>query len=767
MTGKPSYEELEQRIQELETAQARRLAVDMAARDFFIFSPDMLCVADFNGYFRIINAAFENSLGYSRQELLKTPFIDFVHPDDKTATLGALEQLTRGEPVVCFENRYRHKDGSYKWLAWSAAPVMAEHIAYAIARDVSAQKAIQRKLAAQRDLFDNVLSNVHASIFWKDRNSVFLGANDRFIREAGLKSLEELVGKTDYDLAWTREQADFYRECDRKVMDTGEPMLNIEESQLQADGRKVELLTNKVPLLDESGQVTGMLGIYIDITKRKHAEATLKKSEARLQTLLDTAPEFIFVTNAQGAIIKANRYACEHSGYNEEEVIGKNIRDFLTSESQNTCEFNFHELRHRGHSRADVAFVCRDGRVIEVECAATAVPDEHDDFTTFLIIQRDVTERNRAAAALANSERRFRAIFNSTYQLIGVLDTDGTLLQANQTALDFGGLTEANVVGLPLWDTYWWSYSAQVQKRLKAAIETASQGTPVRYEEDVLAENNIPRTMDFTLKPVMGQNGETVLIIAEGRDITDRKRAEEERQLHRQEIAHVIRLSTMGEMASGMAHELNQPLAALVSYCGTARMLVESLPTPSQELHDILERSVEQAHHASRIIKHLREFVGKEADHKELLGLDQVIEDINILLGSELKRANVEVERDLDSKGRKVMANKVQIEQVLVNLVMNSIEAIAGRQANGGKVMLKTRVIEDESIEVTVTDNGPGIHADMISKMFKPFQTTKASGMGMGLSISRSIVEAHGGTIWADTQRGTGAQFGFTLLVYE
>jgi two-component system sensor histidine kinase TtrS len=240
---------------------------------------------------------------------------------------------------------------------------------------------------------------------------------------------------------------------------------------------------------------------------------------------------------------------------------------------------------------------------------------------------------------------------------------------------------------------------------------------------------------------------------------------EEELQRHHQELAHVIRLSTMGEMASGMAHELNQPLAAVVSYCGTAISLVESLPEPSQQLREILERASEQAQRASSIIRHLREFVSKESDLKQPLDLDQVIKGLKVILGSELKSSKVRLEHHLDGRGRKVMANKVQIEQVLVNLVRNSIEAIHSMQTNAGKVILETHLLKDGSIEVTVTDNGPGIDAGMIGKLFNPFQTSKASGMGMGLSISRSIIEAHGGRIWADEQRYNGALFCFSLSV--
>jgi PAS domain S-box-containing protein len=611
------------------------------------------------------------------------------------------------------------------------------------------------------------LSNVPASIFWKDLNSVFLGANRRFASDTGIQDPQELVGKTDYDLAWTREQADFYRACDRKVMESGEPMLNIEESQLQANGGKIELLTNKVPLFDETEQVTGMLGIYMDISPLKKAETTLRKSEARLRTLFDSAAEFIFVIDPVGVIIKANRYVYDRSGYEEDEVIGKNIKDFFTEESQAICDCNFPGLRERGYNRADIGFACKDGKVIQMECSATAVPDDEGNFTTFLIIQRDMTERKRAADALANSERRFRAIFNSTYQLIGVLDPDGILLQANQTALDLGALKEEDVVGLPFWETYWWSYSTDVQERLKAAVKDAAQGKRVGYEEDVRGAGGVISTIEYTLTPVFNKYGETVLIIPEGRDITDKKRAEKVLQAHRQELAHVTRVSTMGEMASGMAHELNQPLAALTSYCGTAISLAKSAPAAPRELCDVLERAAEQAHRAGSIVRHLREFATKETDHKQPQDIDPVITGVNALLCTEFKNAGVKFEHHLDGRGCKVMANKVQIEQVIVNLLMNSIEAIQSAQSNDGKVILETHVSDGEFIEVTVADNGPGINVDIMGKMFDPFQTSKASGMGMGLTISRSIIEEHGGRLWADEQRRNGALFGFSLSVYE
>ena len=287
--------------------------------------------------------------------------------------------------------------------------------------------------------------------------------------------------------------------------------------------------------------LTVIVGMVADSRLRRERESTIlaQTLDRRWQTLFDSAADSIFVIDADGMILQANRYTYEHSGYGRDELLGRNIKDFFTEASQHTCDCNFPGLRERGYSRAEVEFVSKDGSVLKMECSATGVPNESGEFASFLIIQRDITERADAQAALLESERRFRAIFNSTFQFIGLLDPEGILLEANQTALDFIGQTNADVVDKPFWETPWWTHSAEAQDSLREGIRQAAHGKLVRFETRHVSKEGIKAVIDFSLKPVVNEHGETVLIIPEGRDITERKQAEEAARQYQQESAHV------------------------------------------------------------------------------------------------------------------------------------------------------------------------------------------------------------------------------------
>jgi PAS domain S-box-containing protein len=379
-----------------------------------------------------------------------------------------------------------------------------------------------------------------------------------------------------------------------------------------------------------------------------------------------------------------------------------------------------------------------------------------------ILLRREQKISERAMIA----ERFLNSVVDNIPSMVFIKDArELRFIRINHTGEQILGLTTQELLGKNDYDFFPESQADFFTHKDREVLESGAELNILEEEIDTAALGK--RWLHTRKVPILDDKGQPIYLLGISEDITEIKRAEEEMQQQQRELAHVMRLSTMGEMASGMAHELNQPLTALTSYCGTAAMLVKSLPSSQPQLGEMLERAKEQAHRASQIIHHLRDFLGKTDDHKESLDLDLVIVRVIEFIKPELKNGHVKIEHQPGTQGCKVRANKVQIEQVLVNLVLNSLEAIKVSGKSTGNIIVQTRLLPNETMETTVTDNGPGIDADMADKIFNPFQTSKSSGMGMGLSISRTIVDEHGGNIWADVQHGNGALFGFNLPVCE
>jgi two-component system sensor kinase FixL len=228
------------------------------------------------------------------------------------------------------------------------------------------------------------------------------------------------------------------------------------------------------------------------------------------------------------------------------------------------------------------------------------------------------------------------------------------------------------------------------------------------------------------------------------------------------ELVHVSRLTAMGEMASALAHEINQPLAAISNYMkGSRRLLAGSHDPNTAKIESALDRASEQAVRAGQIIRRLRDFVSRGESEKRVESLSKLIEEAGALGLAGAREQNVQLRFNLDPSADLVLADRVQIEQVLVNLFRNAMEAMA--QSPRRELVVANTRISDDMIEVEVSDTGSGFQDDVIPNLFQTFFTTKDTGMGVGLSISRSIIEAHGGRMWAESNASGGATFRFTL----
>lgn len=293
---------------------------------------------------------------------------------------------------------------------------------------------------------------------------------------------------------------------------------------------------------------------------------------------------------------------------------------------------------------------------------------------------------------------------------------------------------------------------------------TFRDNQPRYVEDDVFwKKNGESFPVEYSTTPIRDERGETVGSVVVFRDMTERKRAEEEAQQHQLELAHVARLSTLGEMASGIAHELNQPLTAITTNARACVRMMESGRSSMEQCSDVMEKIAAQAARAGEVIRQIRRFVRKEEPVCDRVRVSEIFSNVTALMRLDARRAGVTLRVEQRPGAEWVVAQPIQIEQVILNLVRNAIEAMAESALGQGRVTLRARPAGGEAVEISVVDNGPGISEEVAEHLFEPFVTTKDQGLGLGLSISSGIVQAHGSRLTLNTSPGAGATFSFVL----
>ncbi|MGH8525114.1 MAG: sensor histidine kinase, partial [Gammaproteobacteria bacterium] len=263
------------------------------------------------------------------------------------------------------------------------------------------------------------------------------------------------------------------------------------------------------------------------------------------------------------------------------------------------------------------------------------------------------------------------------------------------------------------------------------------------------------------------ERGAPVAILETNNDITDRKRAEEQRERLEADLAHINRVSMMGELSTSIAHEVNQPLTGIVSN-GSACLRCLAGDAPNlDEARDAIRDIVRDGKRAGEVIAHIRALTTKAGMPSEKVDLNETIDEVLALVGDEAKKRSVAIRTQFADDLSPISGDRVQAQQVVLNLVMNGVEAMSSVDERTRELVITTRNVDADQVQVSVEDSGVGLDPNAISKIFDPFYTTKPTGMGMGLSISRSIVQNHGGRLWATANDSKGTTFHFSLPKYH
>jgi PAS domain S-box-containing protein len=421
-------------------------------------------------------------------------------------------------------------------------------------------------------------------------------------------------------------------------------------------------------------------------------------------------------------------------------------------------------LRPGGEFDAEYRIRRKDGQLRWVFSQGRTHCDTAGQPIRMIGLTLDITDRRQADEELRRSEERFRLLVEGIADYaIFMLDPAGFVSSWNSGAEHIKGYSAQEIIGQHF-SCFYDDEDLHKGKPATALREAAAAG---RFEEDgwQLRKDGSRFRANAILTALRGQQGELIGFAKITRDLTQSRRAEEAVQTAHAQLARVVGASTMGELTASIAHEINQPLTAIVTNANASRRILAS-PTPDlEEVQQAVTDIAEAGTRAAEIIAHIRALLKKSAPEKETLDMNQVIHQVLALIPGVLEKQHVSVEMELRPALPPVLGDQVQLQQVLLNLIMNGVEAM-NTILDRPRVLTIRSDVRESGLEFTVQDSGSGLDPGHIEHIFDTFFTTKKSGIGMGLSISRSIIEAHNGRLWASSDRASqGATFRFSLPV--
>ena len=504
-----------------------------------------------------------------------------------------------------------------------------------------------------------------------------------------------------------------------------------------------------------------------ELIERKQADEALRVSEERFRHMVEGVKDYaIHMVDLDGRVITWNNGAERMTGYSSQEILGQHFsllyepRDVESGKPERGLE----EAAAAGRFEDEGWRVRKDGSRFWANVIITALKDEAGKLRRFVKVTRDMSERRRAEEALRASEERFRRYFE--LGLIGMAMTSATkgCLEVNDELCRILGY-ERDELLQKTWAemTHPHDLAADV-----AQFNRVMAGESDGYTMDKRWIRKDGRVIDSIMaaRCLRRADGSVDYFVGLVLDTTERRRTEEELRKTQAELARVTRITMMGELAGSIAHEINQPLGAIVNNSNVGLRLVEGVHGLPTDLGEILSDIVHDAKRASDIITRVWAMTQRRRPERTSLQLRDVVADVLALAGRELAERRIHVRTELPEDLLRVSGDRVQLQQVLLNLVMNGIEAMSGVEDE--RRILTIRGQRDEldgkpAVLITVQDFGGGFRPEDVDRLFDAFYTNKSHGMGMGLRISRSIVEAHGGVLWATPHEGPGATFSCAL----
>ena len=544
---------------------------------------------------------------------------------------------------------------------------------------------------------------------------------------------------------------------------SGEPVIN-EVRLRRADGQYRWHLIHGVPLRDASGNIVKWYGSAADIEDRKRIEQALRRSERELRDLIEIMPAMAVAALPDGSRTFANRRWTEYTGLSAEDTEGSGWKAAIHPQDFERWLKLWRSCLAKGQPFEDEARFRRasDGEYRWFWTRGVPLRDDQGNIAGWFGLGVDIQdrkiaeqERDRLRQLERQAERELQVTIDTLPALVVRYRGDGSAEYVNQTWRTYTGRPQDPSRGavhpddLPKLDAAW-----------RAHLAT---GKPFEIEHRLRRADGEYRWFFFRRVPLRDENGQVIRWYGAAHDIDDQKRAGRALQTAQAELAHVTRVTTLGEMSASITHEVNQPLAAIVTNSEAAlRWLGRDVPD-LEEARAAIGQVVKEGRRAGEVIRRIREFSKKADPQMARLDINEVLEEAVTLLRHEALRHQVTMELELEWGFLPVRGDRIQLQQVIINLAMNGMQAMATVHDRDRVLVMRTHRQQSERVLVAVEDVGIGVKPEDADQLFNAFYTTKPGGLGMGLAICRSIIEAHGGRLWAEANVPRGAIFSFTV----
>jgi PAS domain S-box-containing protein len=680
-----------------------------------------------------------------------------IHPDDRDRVWEEVQEALRQKEDFVGEFRILLPDGEVKYLEvtnhhmFSSLGAVVEVISAHV--DVTerkrAEKALRESEAKLRDYAETA-----SDWFWEigpdykftllTENAFGSGTTDRIGATCWGHALDLETEPEKWRLIWaTLDARKAFRDfVYRSLRDNGSPMY------VRASGK---------PMFDANGEFHGYRGTSTDVTALMQAQEALREGERSLRSAIDGIAGLLAIRAPNGELETVNRQCLEYFGRSLEELKNWETSDAVHPEDlPRVLELFKRAIASGNPYHFDQRLRRFDGEYRWFDCRGVPIRDDSGRIARWYVLLTDIEDRTRAEHAL-------RSALDGIAGLIVVLAPNGEVETVNRQVFEYFG---RSLEWLKNWGTNDTVHPEDLPRTLEALKRALVSGNSFQNELRLRRSDGEYRWFDTRHVPIRDDSGRIARWYVLATDIEDRTRALAQLEQMQSDFAHMNRVSMMGELTASLSHEITQPIASARINALAAQNFLDMQPPGLGEAREALSRIVGDTSRAGDIINRIRDHVKKAPPRKEQFDLNEAINEVIVLARSAIIKNGVWVQTRLSEGLFPVHGDRVQLQQVALNLVLNAVEAMGSTEAGTRELLISTDQ-DHRAVVVAVRDSGPGLDPSHLERVFDAFYTTKSSGMGMGLSICRSIIDAHGGRLWAGANEPRGAIFQFTLPVVQ